>query len=185
MSKPVILCDVDGVLIDFVSGVRAGFKALGAPDFTPEQITDPDMTKAFNQAQLLAFEQLRSERGFCSTLQFYPGAQEFVESLKRLGDVYMVTAPWDPDTWCHERKEQLMEVVRPEKIIFAHSSAKRLVLGDVLIEDNAKNLDEWAFTIGNTPILVDRPWNRSAHLNKGRYRVTNYHEALLQISENL
>lgn len=176
MSK-IVLVDVDGVLCDFVGGVCESWNDYYSDDLvlTPEHFHDLDMSKSLSPNEFRRLEWLIHREGWCSRLQWYPGAQLFLSNLKAGGfDVYAVTAhSWSQtETWCHERLEWLKPCIPPEKVIFAN--AKGLVKGDYLVEDSTKNLREWCYgNIFGTPILIGQPWNRTEWERWGNNNLTD------------
>jgi len=112
--------------------------------------------------------------GFCAGIPWYPGAQAFLNSLKMLGDVIAVTAPYkDGRTWQYERARWLAPYIKRQ----IHTAHKELIGGDVLIEDSLEIAERWqkAHPSG-IAILTDRPWNQG---ESGRaIRVTSYVDAL-------
>lgn len=170
-----ILCDVDGVLADFVAAVCRNLKG----DLDPEDFKEPSMLDAMDQEDKKRFELLSKRDGFCSTIRPYPGAKSF---LKMLEDVHIVTKPWNSPTWSWERSRWLEEHFGIDKSKIIFTGLKHMVHGDVLIEDNADNLNQWSEeNPRGAGILLDRPWNRDHPLLEGSIRVKTYDEALVVI----
>ena len=149
-----ILCDVDGVLCNFIQGVCDvdGWAQ-------PHHFTKFDMISGLKtQKRVDIVTEAICQKGFCYNLKPYPDSIAFVEGLRRLGSVTFVTSPFDSSHyWHHERLNWLKMVysVKPEDVIFAHSKQKVYIRGDALIEDRADTASE-------SPIdsyLLDRPWN--------------------------
>ena len=169
--KPVILCDVDGVIADFsntVIGYALDVYAPATVDFG-----EYDLQKAMHlddQDWNECVEYIISEE-FAMGIEPYLFAVDAVRELMKIGDLYFVTSHWwSSKTWCYDRTQWLVEQFGPavrEKIIFTHS--KHRISGDVMIEDRADVLEGWAKEQSKSPvygkplaILVDRPYNREA-----------------------
>lgn len=153
-----ILLDVDGVIADFVGAICYELDNR----YVPEDFKEPSMLEAMSPWDQNRFEQLSRMEGLCESIEPYDDAKSFVEELHELGEVYAVTKPWKARTWAWERMNWLEDRfgIQRDRIIF--TGQKHLVRGDVLIEDNAENLNSWHLhTDGGIALLLDRPWNRS------------------------
>jgi len=170
-----ILLDVDGVLADFVTPAAKWARRNGHRNAYHDNCTKWDVLESWGlQAFQPQFDQFCSRKGFCKSLPVYPGAVEFVEQLRRLGEVIVVTSPLSCSPyWCHERTIWLAEHFgfRSKDVIFA--KRKELVCGDVLIDDGPHNLE----TFANFRLLLDRPWNRESTPPR-TLRRRNYQEIL-------
>lgn len=165
-SKPVFLCDVDGVLGDFTTAI---LKASGS-SFTSEDIKEYDVWKYFKQ------EAKQSARGqkavtkpeFWAGIQPYPGASLFIENLKYMGfDVVMLTSPWWGCVgWDYTRREWLSKHfgIHPQNVLIGHR--KELVHGQYFLDDKPEHVKSWnAWRLRHPSglpfgLLFDRPYNR-------------------------
>lgn len=164
-----ILLDCDGVICDFVGGINDYFRKNEIPTFEPHAIKSYDMCDYFTEEQKLAFERAKQNLS-ARDLSWYAGAKDFVRSLQAIGHVVIVTAAWDPVTWCHDRNGWLADVIHKNDVLYVPAQHKHLIRGDALIEDNAKTLIQWA---GDVKILISRPWNEYS-MACDRYRYTTY-----------
>lgn len=157
MKTPTVLCDVDGVLADFVGGVCTWLKAHGLM-MCPADFRGPIR----NHLPGELCERLAQHVGFASSLEWYQDAIAFAAELKATTDCVVVTAPWTGATWAAERTAWLDRVFEPHDIIFAHGKQKHRVRGDILIEDTLATCIDWkmAHPEGKA-LLMDRPWNRA------------------------
>ena len=184
----IILCDVDGVLANFVGGVVEFLKSRG---HTKEEsdFTEFDMSQAMTLDQLAVFSYLGTQSGFCTSIPWYPQAALFLKILLELGKVYALTAPWKAPTWESERRAWLSHVLPSDRMISCPPSAKHLIRGDVLIEDHPGTAAKWSReNRGGEAILIDRPWNREGSATWAAaslegdtsklLRVQNYKEAV-------
>jgi 5'(3')-deoxyribonucleotidase len=154
--KPIILLDVDGPLADFAGAYLREFADITGRVHSVQDVTEYHMhDNAFFGAACAAMGLQRGELtrrivdrvispGWCAALEPHPGAQAAVSRLQELGDVYVVTSPWDSSpTWQHERLhwcEKHFEISRGNVI---HAGKKHLIRGDVFVDDKASHVEEW------------------------------------------
>lgn len=149
-----ILCDVDGVLADFVAHIRDKCNVQS-------EVREMDLRLSLTEEELQRVHLMAQEPGFCEDIPWYEGAEEFVQVLLKLGELYVVTAPWDSATWAHERKKWVSKHLNPGRVISCGSSAKALVRGNVLIEDSPSTCHAWLeANPDGFAILRDLPINR-------------------------
>ncbi len=175
----IVLLDVDGVLADFVGGVLASVEEPPAYD----KVNDYDLSKVLNPNQYHDFLQFSSYAGWCKKLKWYDGAKDFVTNLDLAGcEVHAVTTAWEKSHhWHRERLEWLAPRIPWDRVTF--TTQKRLVRGDFLVEDSARNLQKWAAAHPNgTPILLDRPWNQG-DFAFDHFRVDNLESAFSVIKD--
>ncbi len=81
--------------------------------------------------------------GFAAQMNAVDGAEEALERLQKLAQVYVVTTPWpNSPFWPAERIKWLEERGVPhDKIVL--TSAKYVVRGDILVDDRPENLLKW------------------------------------------
>ena len=162
----IFLCDVDGVLADFVGSVCEGLGELGYPDIRRERVTQWDIASSLDVPSSVIYD-LAGREGFCESLAVLPGATALVDTLRLYGKVYFVTSPiWSARTWVYERTHWLKEHfgAKPGEVI--HTSAKELVRGDMLIDDKPQAVEYWALGQGLEPytnygVVWNQPWNQN------------------------
>lgn len=186
MSTKTILCDADGVFLDFVGAlclelVKQGFQ------YSPEDFRSWDLREALSREATRAMFEIMGQPGFCHSIAWYEGAREFFEALAKEGNVFVVTAPFDSETWERERKAALQPFPR-NRVLPIPGEHKKLVRGDVLIEDHPGNAFDWLeANPEGIALLIDRPWNgftaKEWHCHRRMYRVKSYAEALTTIRE--
>lgn len=161
-KKPTVLCDVDGVLADFVAGYLAVVEFVAGRKHTHAEVTQFDIGAAlgFTPEQSAAIKRGIST-GFATALAPLPGAVEGFGRLEEIADVYIVTSPWNScPTWTHEREQWLKRYFGVTSSRVLHGSAKHLVRGDVLIDDKTETIVKWsAAHPGKTAVLWESPWN--------------------------
>lgn len=171
-----ILLDVDGVLADFAGAVA---NRLG---LDPNSFSTPEMTEVMNERQKEEFFYLSFEHSFCEELHSYGGTTEFYQKLlKRTSDIVIVTKPWNGPLWYQERITWLSDhfSISKDSIIFC--SKKELIEGDVLIEDNAENLNKWCEAHNKPGILLNRPWNINYKTVQGVKRAKSYDNIIFHL----
>jgi 5'(3')-deoxyribonucleotidase len=184
----VILCDVDGVLADFVGGLcielsRRGFAKCA------NDIKHWDLKESLSPEETRAAYEVMSVPGFCHGLAWYEGARDFFAELVREGDVLAVTAPFDgSETWERERKAWMAPAIERKRVLAISGDFKHHVRGDVLIEDHPKTAHDWLeANPDGIALLIDRPWNgpgaKEWHMHARMYRVKSYDDALTTIRE--
>ncbi len=142
--RPRVLLDVDEVLADFhtpafdvieqVTGIHYKSSDFDVWDiFSP--LSPEDLKRAFSEI---------GKKGFCSSLRPFPEAQLGVEELRKIADVFIVTAfvP-NSDSWASERDAWLEKHFNIPYHRIVHTHAKYLVRGDALVDDNPLNIDTW------------------------------------------
>ena len=114
-KKKIVYVDMDGVLVDFKSGVRK---------FGPDVLASCD-------------GQYDNIPHVFSKMDPMPGAIEGFKALQEKYDVYVLTtAPWRNETALQDKKDWLKKylgVLIKKKVIFCHR--KGLLRGDYLIDD--------------------------------------------------
>jgi 5'(3')-deoxyribonucleotidase len=146
-----VLCDVDGVLADFVGGVTRAAQALGSKTSRDWPVWDiwpnfePDLHEEIEAAICAP--------GFAWGLSLFPGAGEAVNRIAAKHDLVFVTTPYDrAPTWVFDRAKWLRDLWPEIPIVFTKD--KSLVRGDLLIEDNPE-----AAKYGHDVALIRRSYN--------------------------
>lgn len=179
-----ILLDVDGVLGDFVSGARRWADDRHDMLFTDEQITDYNIMTSFGLPDGWPdFIKWLSDTRFCKELPVYDGAVEFVDELRKLGEVVAVTTPFvGVDHWEADRRRWLEERfgIADKDVVFC--KRKDLVRGEILIDDKPANVEAFAALSAQTGLLFTRPWN-ATHTGGYHLRVNGYRAAVKVVRE--
>jgi 5'(3')-deoxyribonucleotidase len=163
MTKPVVLFDADGFLLDFLTpALMVASNVVGRP-YKVEDFTSWDIFGHIGKEHERACYAEYEKPGFCASFEPYPGAVEGVREAQKMADVVVVTSPLHSPTWCHERKQSLYKHfdIPSKNIIFA--SRKSLVQGRMLVDDRPSHANEWA--AANPPyglgVIWAQPYNRN------------------------
>lgn len=163
MNKPVLLLDMDGPMAAFDEGIIMVCDALGVKvdltglqdsnrkHYITDNMPDPD------DAQMI--RTIINTTHFFDLLPVTQGAQEGVELLYRVFDVWVCTKPLDVNPYCRDDKMAWIKRNFPElkdKVIMAPK--KSLVRGDILLDD-APDL-ACSINASWTPVVFDLPYNR-------------------------
>ena len=111
-SRPVIALDCDGVLADMVTPALEIVRGLGGPDLTHDalQVWDIDTLLPEGPIRDEFYNRIGAE-GFNRSLKPYPGAEEAVERLRKVGEVVCVTTSlMSSKTWAYERYHWLRNI---------------------------------------------------------------------------
>lgn len=179
-----ILLDVDGVLADFPSAALRYINARAGREHLLGDIEEHDILKSLALLHWQdAFDLWCAETDVCRQLEVYDGAQVFVEKLRGMGDLIIVTSPYSAvPTWMHARLAWLEEHFGIHKRDVVFCKRKELVRGHVLIDDKLENCEAFASSGQHRDTIVfDRPWNRSGKLPRAR----GYAEALALVGAKL
>lgn len=176
MSKrPIILCDVDGILVDFTKSYLSLLHADTGRLHAEHEIHSFDYAEsiASKEEDARIWKQIAAKTGFVYNLPVYDGALDFLVQLRDLGRVVACTSPAGA-VWTAERYDWLLQVAGFDKNDIVVTRAKGLVHGDFLIDDAHHNILDWeASALGDERlgVLFDRPWNAkySHHTRAGDY----------------
>ncbi len=160
MRKKLLL-DVDGVLAAFhvkaLSEINDKYGTeLNINTFSSWHITEGMPPKMQQEVH----DSWRTE-GWCLGIDPYVGSVSAVQELRKVVDVYFLTAQMiDSPYWLWERTQWLKQhfQARDEDIIFTLS--KQMVMGDVLVDDKPENIQHWSEAHPTkTAFLWDQPYN--------------------------
>lgn len=180
-----ILCDVDGVLADFVyhACTTINKKMPHIVPYLPAHFTSWQLEETLSPYAAEVLREATCKKGWCDTIPPYKQSTDFFHELKKEGDVRVLTAAvGDSDHWIVERKAWLKFwfSVDQEDIVFCPGKEKRFHFGDLLIEDRLDTCKDFANQwghFGSKALLIDRPWNQGA-TPFGVYRCSSYAEIL-------
>jgi len=186
MSKPIFLVDADEVLADLYTPIVAAISECLGRDLTSSEIRGWDFFEMFGEEVLQKIEALMGTKGFCASLKPLPGAQEAIETLRTLTDVYVMTSPffrnldldnpkWDSTHyWATERTAWLKKHFGFKASQVGHIPCKYLVQGDFFLDDRPENVTLWHERFPNRTAML---WDlqRTRHLeNLDKFRVFDW-----------
>lgn len=163
MTKPIILCDVDGILVDFTVAYLRLLKLHTGRLHTEAEI------HSFNYEECIAskaedeyvWKWIGKTKNFVYNLPTYPGWRTFLANLRLRGRVVACTSPAS-GRWTAERYQWLIDRAGFCKNDIVITRCKELVHGDFLIDDAHHNVEAWeSFDSSGSRvgILFNRPWN--------------------------
>lgn len=182
MTRLRILFDADDVAENLLESWLDALNDRYGTSVKAEDVTDWDIMLAFPTLSKQQVYDILQEDLVWKNLMPVPDAQEYLQQLHDEGhELYMVTAT-DYRT-SHVKIERILELfpfLDTEHIIIAHH--KQMITGDVLIDDNPRNLVGGHYF----RILFDRPHNRKFDEKKyGICRAVDWKQVHRLIYENL
>jgi 5'(3')-deoxyribonucleotidase len=177
------LVDVDDVLADLRPRVLDIVNKVSGKEYTHDDFTDWDYFRVLDNYQKYRAFQIMGARGFCSSLEVLPGAEEAISELKSIVKVIVVTCPFN-SVWFEERYtwlEQKFGIPRKDVIL---ASSKYSVAGKWFLDDNFDNILEWSE--GN-PCMIPMLWHTRATRDLGydHLRVHSWDEVTQRVKSSL
>jgi 5'(3')-deoxyribonucleotidase len=161
-----LLLDCDGIVCDWIAPVVKGIY-----DLTGIKVTS-DMCGGWLQIhklgldkdQLRHVERFLEAEGFAASLPVLPGAREGMRELYAIGvPVTFVTSPWSSSkTWEWERRKWLRQngFWNASLTTIVSTETKFLVHGDMFVDDNPKQVNQWKNNNRGPAFLWSTPWNQ-------------------------
>lgn len=179
MKKPTdytVICDVDGVLCDFIKGVQDICEREGLPIPSPD-LSSPDVVKLMGSDRFSWVVNQMVTRG--DHPELYDGGMDLKNKLLEHGDYLIATAPMPVDSlkgkWWDMRYSWLRDMgFAEDRIQYMTGRAKAHLQGCMLIEDSASTVEAWnACRDIPTGMLVKRPWNEGTMTLSGASRAVH------------
>lgn len=154
-----ILCDVDGVLADFVGLVLDYVQRNTGLSYLHSAVDEWDMFKCLGlEEHWPHFRKQCDELALCRTMRELPGAREFYAALQTIGEVKVCTTPMTC-AWLSQRAEWLVEFGVPfEHQIQIRDKHELAGAWDVLIDDKAENCEAF-MRAGGVAFCIATPYN--------------------------
>ena len=171
VSQAVMLCDVDGVLANFAELLM---KVLYRPIEDAETITEYDLQKTLSPEEHERIVRLLEMPIAPLAMAPHDDALRFVQAA-RAQNIQVLAMTSCPLPWVASRTQWLAECFdfHSDEILFIPRDLKKLVRGDMLVEDHLPTVAEWIdLNPKGSALLVDRPWNRSATLPPRTRRIS-------------
>ena len=167
--KKTILVDLDGICADLFTPWLEQYNNLFRSGKAPvkiEDITDLDILKTKNvNGHIYKVIDGKTTPNFFRTLKPLDGAIDAIKAIKKADhNLVILSAPskdinsWsDKIYWIREN----LGIKSNKNIIL--TSSKHMVSGDVLIDDNPKNIAGWLETNPNgVAVQINWPWNKDS-----------------------
>jgi 5'(3')-deoxyribonucleotidase len=165
-----ILCDVDGVLADFVGLILDYVQKNTGLSYRPEAVDQWDMLQCLGLGDHWTYFRTQcDELALCRTMRPLPGARAFYAELEQIAgaaNVRVCTTPMTP-AWLTQRAEWLVEFGVPFERQIQIRDKHELAREDlVLIDDKAENCTAFV-KAGGRAFCVATPYN--THLAELHY----------------
>lgn len=177
-----LLIDVDEVLADFQTPVFELIHLLFGKYLTPHDFKTWDILADFTDEEKSALFAEMAKPGFCRGFSVVEGALEAVKRMREIVDVYPVTNPFHMGPWAADRNEWLQENFGFERGQIVHTSAKHLVNGNAILDDNPTHVVDW---LGENPTKLGMLWhipNTRMLTHYDHLRVRSWDEVLKQLT---
>lgn len=168
-KRPRILCDVDGVLADFVGCVLDYVQRNAGLSYLHSAVDQWDCFAALGLPEHWPYFREQCDRlDLCRRMQPLPGAAEFYAALSLLGEVRVCTTPMTP-AWLSQRAEWLVEFGVPLKDQIQTFAKEDLVPAwDVLIDDKTENCEAFE-RAGGRAFCIAAPYNANVSVRRGTH----------------
>lgn len=155
-----ILLDIDGVIADFTKAWIEQYNHFTGENVKLSDITGPKTSKFVKDPQILY--RIKDSPGFIRGLPPINGAIDGVHELHSKGhEIVFVSNGTRAPSSGHEKREWLFyyfhRLWKIPPLILAYGTHKKYVRGDVLLEDNPKNLEVLEF--GTKQLLFNHKYN--------------------------
>jgi len=175
--KPIFLIDVDEVLVDFAGpAVKVLSDILGEPWTFDCMLPGAwDMFAGLSPEQKARVAEVIEDPIWYNSLEPYPGAQEAIDRLREVSDVYVVTSAM---SWAADRIGWLKYHFGFDKDHLVFTKAKHLVGGEFFLDDHPGQVQRWQ---QNHPMGHGMLWSsvNNQHLKEyGHIRVHGWNTVL-------
>lgn len=174
-----VVLDQDEVLVEFVQGLLDVWNREHGTSFQRADVKSWQLDRTLGEGSYPQVCEILSRPGFFEGLRPKPGACAGVRSLLKAGHRVVIATHVDKmvDAPAYDGKRDWMQHHLPElearDLFFV--SRKSWIDADVLVDDGAHNLEEWAVEAGKPGgILMDAPWNRLLDLSEHEGNWTVY-----------
>jgi 5'-nucleotidase len=156
MEKPVLLLDMDEVVVDFTNAWIERFYHKTGISLNREDWKAWDLKNILPENVFEEFVATLREPGFFRNLPPMKGA---IEGIRELNDYYDIVFLTASSQYAYNDKfhwiEENLSFVKKPNLILTHR--KDLVIGEYLVDDAPHNL---IHSPAKTKIVFDAPWNR-------------------------
>lgn len=165
-----ILCDVDGVLADFVGMTLDYVQRTYGLRYLRSAIDQWDICTALS-IPTLNTDMARDigPQGLCSKIEPYAGAREFLSALELVAPVKIATSPFNIP-WLGQRSEWLEKhmAVPLKRTIYVNAKADLARPGRLLIDDSDTHCTAFV-AAGGLAFCIEQNWNTQCpgHIPRG------------------
>lgn len=138
-----VLLDVDGVLADFHGHAINTIPEVAAYGYTSENFPTWNVRGVLTPEEGDRAAEVFASKGWCEGIPAYPGAREGLDKLRKVAEVYFVTAPYPSEPWMWERAQWLQDHMGATERDWVMTHAKHLCVGDVFVDDKYENALNW------------------------------------------
>lgn len=173
MSKPVVLMDLDGVVIDLEPKWFSIYNERWGDNLDPRGNREWDLLKVVKPESGRDIYNILDMDGFFRDLPAYEGALDGLKTLTRFTDVVVLTSALDNPNAAKDKLLWIREYapfIKKGNVII--TPRKDLVHGDIMVDDSPNNLKK---TLAKHKIVYDHPYNRKV---KDAERVHNWDELI-------
>lgn len=182
-DKPILLLDLDGVIVDLATTMREAYQRIYGREVKPEDIYKYDLPSIMGLDRR-AWLKLLTMPGMHLNPKPYKGAVSTVAALMRVAEVYLVSAVpqyasclWEKHQWVNK----WLPFLGSDRLIVCQH--KHLCRGNALLDDYHRNLVNFR----GKRLLADAPWNRdhNSFIRVGRYPAslaTGYEQILKELN---
>ena len=155
-NKPVVLCDIDDVMWDFIPHMVAWYNRLSSEKIKVEDFKDWDVSKVVPKSRLDIFWSIPTWQTFWDEIEPRFGASEHTRMLTEDYQLYFVTAT--KLGICDHKINKFLKLfgwIEPNQIIICRD--KSMIRGDLLIDDAYHQLKDFP----GKKILVTKSCNKT------------------------
>ena len=161
MTSKIAYFDLDESLASYMSALRRDLEKICAPG---EDYFDPSIrSESFPEHLRERIRLIRNQRGWWTNLDPILPALDLLDRLRRSGyEIHILTkGPWDhPEAWS-EKLHWCNQHIGPGKFEMHVTSTKAVFRGDVLYDDDVKQMSAWLeANPDGRGIMPLRTWNR-------------------------
>lgn len=171
-----IFLDMDGVIVDLVSGLLSQYNKDHHDSVKPQDI------KAFGihnyvKIKHAIYNYFKLPGMFGKNLEPFENAVQVIKMIvDEYPQTYILTTPHDSSETCERDKKEWVREHLPffstKNMIFSHHKHLLAKPGDVILEDKPANLKKWKENNGIS-VCYNQPWNQEVECN---HRVKSWYE---------
>lgn len=158
-GKPVVLMDLDSVVVDLQTKWYAMYNKVWDDDLKPEDVTHWNIERFVKPECGTRIYSILDEPGFFLDLPAIPGAIGGLWNISKSADIVILTSALGKPEPVRDKllwvQRNLRMVKRQNTIVTAR---KDLIHGDIMVDDSPNNLKR---TLARHKVVLDYPYNRN------------------------